>query len=149
MTILWLNCTSGKVQCKHTPLTYALHGQYQQQRKLLHKSMLGNFLHDLQGQLGQLVDSSDVKERLKLNSYSEFHKHHEKLKDSILEEVCTFLCDFDKCNGCQEKLLPSFMACQYSNFQSFVHNCSLEKSSRSSQVYPPKNTMMTRSTVAP
>ncbi len=61
--------------------------QYQEQRKCLHESMLRNFEQDITSHLAAEMESVDTEERLRFDPACRDFKDHEKLRDSILEEV--------------------------------------------------------------
>jgi hypothetical protein len=49
--------------------------------------MLQNFEQDITGYLAARMGSADTEERLRSDVVCRYYKYHEKLRDSILEEV--------------------------------------------------------------
>ncbi len=63
------------------------HFQYLEQRKRLHTSMLTSFKHEITSGLRTLMESNDVKDRLKVDAFCKWNKHHVELQKSIIKEV--------------------------------------------------------------
>lgn len=60
--------------------------QFLEQRKLQHTSMLSIFNMEIKNELAVRMASQEVKDRLQLDAFCLWNKHHEQLAESILKE---------------------------------------------------------------